>query len=122
MNIISIITLLIIVNFSACMRRPVVLVAEEGKYKDYTYTVPFEFSAKSKKETLVDLGVIYEGMPAKDLPLYGFGKEELIAIYTGDGNKYLAFPKKNDLGKVVIFVIKNNKIIDWFEDDAKIVK
>ncbi|MFO8053260.1 MAG: hypothetical protein R6U54_04835 [Candidatus Omnitrophota bacterium] len=111
----------ILLSFSACSNNPMVVVAEQGRYKDYTYTIPFEVSAKSKKKTLADLGVIYEGMPAKDLMLYGFGQKELIMSYARDGNKYLVFPKRSDLGKVIIFVVKKNKIIDWFEDDAKFI-
>lgn len=121
MNIINITIFIIILNFTACTRRPLVLVAEEGKYKDYTYTVPFDISAKSRKETLTDLGIIYQGMPAKDLQLYGFGEKELIVAYTRGNNRYLVFPKRNDLNKVIIFIVRENKVIDWFEDDAKLI-
>ncbi|MCF7871160.1 MAG: hypothetical protein K9L95_03255 [Candidatus Omnitrophica bacterium] len=119
--ILIIIASLAIFKFSACSNQPIVFVAEEGRYKDYTYTIPFDFSAKGKKETLADLGVIYEGMPAEDLRLYGFGEKELIRAYTRGSNKYLVFPKKINLKKVIIFVVRKNKVIDWFEDDAELI-
>ncbi|MCF7874950.1 MAG: hypothetical protein K9L87_03355 [Candidatus Omnitrophica bacterium] len=113
---------LIFAAFTGCASQSVVLVAEEGKYKDYTYTVPFEVPAEGKKEVLVDLGVIYEGMPAGDLQLYGFGEKDLIKSYKSNGRRYLVFPKKNKPAKVIIFVLQENRIIDWFQEDLGIVK
>jgi hypothetical protein len=108
--------------FTGCASQSVVLVAEEGKYKDYTYTVPFEVSAKNKKEVLIDLGVIYEGMPAGDLQLYGFLEKDLIKSYKSNGKRYLVFPKKNEPAKAIIFVLQKNRIIDWFQEDLGILK
>lgn len=105
----------------ACGNESVMVVAEQGKYKDYAYTIPFDISADNKRDTFVELGVIYEGMPAKDLRLYGFGQKELITAYNRGSNKYLVFPKKNNDQKVVIFVVRKSKVIDWFEEDAKLV-
>ncbi|MCF7893620.1 MAG: hypothetical protein K9L84_00960 [Candidatus Omnitrophica bacterium] len=123
MNIINkLIFYLVFIAFTGCSGQSVVLVAEEGKYKDYTYTVPFEISAKSKKETLADLGVIYEGMPVADLQLYGFGQEDLVRSYRSDDNQYLVFPKKDELGQFIIFVVQENKIIDWFQDDIDLIR
>lgn len=108
----------ILLIFSACSKKSMVVVAEQGRYKDYTYTIPFEISPKSKKEALADLGVIYEGMPVADLQLYGFEEENLIRSYENNNRKYLVFPKKNDLDKAIIFIVRDDKIIDWFQDDT----
>jgi hypothetical protein len=107
----------ILLIFSACSNKSIVVVAEQGRYKDYTYTIPFEISPKNKKEALADLGVIYEGMPVADLQLYGFGEENLIRSYEDSNRQYLVFPKKDDLDKVIIFIVQDNKIIDWFQED-----
>ncbi len=111
----NIIIFIIIFNLIGCIKSPLVVITEEGKYKDYTYTVPFDISGKTKKETLADLGIIYEGMPAENLSLYGFRQENLISSYQRNNKQYLTFPHQTESGKVIVFIIEGGKIRDWFE-------